>query len=397
MTEVDQAGMWTCQVHTPDGDVIGYRDGTHFVWKGIPYAAATDGEHRFRAPRPVEPWAGARNCRSFGDVAPQGKDNPVPIAPAIPMSEDCLSVNVWAIEPDGRPRPVMVWIHGGAYSLGSSAQSVYDGRRLAELGDLVLVTVNYRVGAFGFLDLSSFSTAETVFETNLGLRDQIAALEWVQRCVESFGGDPSNVTVFGESSGGASVTTLMTSPKAEGLFHRAIVQSAPATSVYGPERAAVVATRFLELVDITPDRIGELKTVDFNAARGGGRHPVLRGSDAGAGHIGARAGGRRRYRPAVSRCSVPEGILTPHPVDHRNESRRGIDLPIDEVTVDAGHVGHRHRDVSCDRERSLGPAGVPDRRNHVGLSRSIDIGWCTCDVEGRRISNADHVDRGRAQ
>ncbi|ORI17136.1 carboxylesterase [Rhodococcus sp. 1163] len=263
MTEVEQDGVWTCQVHTPDGDVIGYRDGTHFVWKGIPYAAATAGEHRFRSPRPVEPWAGARDCRRFGDVAPQGKANPVPIDPTIPMSEDCLSVNVWAPEPDGRPRPVMVWIHGGAYSLGSSAQSVYDGRRLAELGDLVLVTVNYRVGAFGFLDLSSFSTAETVFETNLGLRDQIAALEWVQRCVESFGGDPSNVTVFGESSGGASVTTLMTSPKADGLFHRAIVQSAPATSVYGPERAAAVATRFLELVDITPDRIGELKTVDF--------------------------------------------------------------------------------------------------------------------------------------
>lgn len=252
-----------CRLPTPYGDVVGYRDGAVYAWKGIPYAAPTDGEHRFRAPRAVESWSEPLDCRAFGAMAPQGLDNPVPVNPDVPMSEDCLSVNVWAPEPDGTPRPVMVWIHGGAYSLGSAAQSVYDGRHLAELGDLVIVTVNYRIGAFGFVDFSSFSTDETVFESNVGLRDQIAALEWVQRCVSSFGGDPSNVTVFGESSGGASITTLMTSPKAEGLFHRAIVQSAPATSVYGSQRAAQVASRFLELVDVTPDRIHELKTIDF--------------------------------------------------------------------------------------------------------------------------------------
>lgn len=253
----------TCRVITPHGEVIGHSDGTVYAWKGIPYAAAADGEHRFRAPRPVEPWPEPLDCRTFGAVAPQGLDNPVPIDPDLPMSEDCLSVNVWAPKPSDTPRPVMVWIHGGAYSLGSAAQTVYDGRNLAELGDLVVVTVNYRIGAFGFLDLSSFSTEDTVFETNIGLRDQIAALEWVSRCIARFGGDPSNVTVFGESSGGASVTTLMTSPKSEGLFQKAIVQSAPATSVYGQDRAALVAARFLELVDVTPDRIHELKTMDF--------------------------------------------------------------------------------------------------------------------------------------
>ncbi|MDJ0395766.1 carboxylesterase/lipase family protein [Rhodococcus sp. G-MC3] len=253
----------TCRVQIPDGEVIGHPDGAVYSWKGIPYAAATDGEYRFRAPRPVEPWSKPLDCRSFGALAPQGLDNPVPMDPNLPMSEDCLSVNVWAPEPGGTPRPVMVWIHGGAYSLGSAAQTVYDGRNLAELGDLVIVTVNYRIGAFGFLDLSSFSTEDTVFETNVGLRDQIAALEWVQRCIARFGGDTSNVTVFGESSGGASVTTLMTSPAAEGLFQKAIVQSAPATSVYGQDRAALVAARFLELVDITPDRVHELKTMDF--------------------------------------------------------------------------------------------------------------------------------------
>ncbi|OAK53714.1 carboxylesterase/lipase family protein [Rhodococcoides kyotonense] len=263
MIEVETTGEATRSVDTAYGEAIGYRDGDVFAWKGIPYAAAPEGHLRFRAPRPPQPWTEPRECRSFGAIAPQSRNGPVPIDQAIPMSEDCLSLNIWAPEPDGAPRPVMVWIHGGAYSIGSSAQSVYDGRNLAELGDLVVVTINYRLGAFGFLDLSSFTTRDAVFETNLGLRDQIAALEWVQQCIAAFGGDPERVTVFGESSGGASITTLMTSPKADGLFSQAIVQSAPSTSVYGPERAAVVASRFLELIDVTPDRIDELLSMDF--------------------------------------------------------------------------------------------------------------------------------------
>lgn len=287
----------TCQVHTPYGDAVGYRDGTVYAWKGIPYAASTDGDFRFRSPRPVEAWSEPLDCRTYRAVAPQGLDNPVPIDPALPMSEDCLSLNVWAPEPDTTPRPVMVWIHGGAYSLGSAAQTVYDGRHLSELGDVVIVTVNYRIGAFGFLDLSSFSTEDTVFESNLGLRDMIAGLEWVQRCVESFGGDPTNVTVFGESSGGASITTLMTSPKAEGLFHRAIVQSAPATSVYGPDRAAQVASRFLELVDVSPEHIDQLKTIDFKR--------IVEASDTLCYEIPTRVPGTLGLAPVVDGDIVP--------------------------------------------------------------------------------------------
>lgn len=287
----------TCHVHTPCGDVIGHRDGTVVAWKGIPYAASTGGQHRFKAPRPVEPWSEPKDCVKFGPVAPQGLDNPVPMDPDTPMSEDCLSVNVWAPEPDGTPRPVMVWIHGGAYSLGSSAQTVYDGRHLAELGDLVIVTVNYRIGAFGFLDLSSFSTEQTEFDANVGLRDMIAALRWVQESIGAFGGDASNVTLFGESSGGASVTTLMTSPATEGLFHRAIVQSAPATSVYGQDRAAQVAARFLEIVDVTPDRIDELKTIDMQR--------LVAASDTLCYDVPARVPGTLGLAPVVDGEIVP--------------------------------------------------------------------------------------------
>lgn len=261
------SGTTVC-VSTPYGDVLGYRAGvgaSHiFAWKAIPYAAPPVGEYRFRSPRPPQPWSGVLDGREFGAMAPQGRDSPVPMDPALPVSEDCLTLNVWAPRPDGNLRPVLVWIHGGAYSLGSSAQSVYDGRNLSENGDAVVVTINYRLGAFGFLDLSSYSTDQHTFETNLGLRDQIAALAWVRECISAFGGDPEQVTVFGESSGGASITTLMVSPAAEGLFHRAIVQSAPATSVYGPERGAAMAARFLELVGVDPADIGELRDMHFN-------------------------------------------------------------------------------------------------------------------------------------
>ncbi|MFE3291816.1 carboxylesterase/lipase family protein [Rhodococcus sp. NPDC059234] len=247
----------TLSVDTPDGAVRGYADGAVFVWKGIPYATAGR-ERRFRSPLPPTPWNDERDCREFGPIAPQAKAMQVPMDPAMTADEDCLSANVWAPRPDGEPRPVMVWVHGGAYCVGSSSQTVYDGRRLAELGDVVVVTVNYRLGVMGFLDLSSCGQG---FQANVGLRDLIAALEWVRRSIAAFGGDPGNVTVFGESSGAGSITTLMTSPRAEGLFHRAIAQSAPATSVYGAERAAAVAARYLELVGVDagePDRLLEL-------------------------------------------------------------------------------------------------------------------------------------------
>jgi para-nitrobenzyl esterase len=246
-------------VRVSGGDVRGHRAGELLVWKGIPYASAGE-ERRFRSALPVTGWDGIRDCTDFGPIAPQAKAMQVPMDPNMVQAEDCLSLNVWAPRPDGVPRPVMVWIHGGAYCVGASSQTVYDGRRLAEAGDLIVVTINYRLGVFGFLDLSSFGDG---FESNVGLRDQITALEWIRDNIAAFGGDPGAVTVFGESSGAGSITTLMTSPRAEGLFHRAIAQSAPATSVYGADRAAAVATRFLELAGIEPTAAGMLLDLPF--------------------------------------------------------------------------------------------------------------------------------------
>lgn len=294
---VDETDASGPVVLTKYGPVAGVHDGPIRVWKGIPYAAPPAGDSRFRAPITPEPWDDVRDCTQFGSMAPQGTAVAVPVDPALRPGEDCLWLNVWSPGATADPRPVLVWIHGGAYCLGSSAQKIYDGKKLAELGDCVVVSVNYRLGALGFLDLSSYSTDEDVFETNLGLRDQMAALEWVRDNIGEFGGDPGNVTAFGESSGAGSITTMMTSPRAEGLFHRAIAQSPPATSVYGPERAAGVARRFLELLDVKPDRVGDLNHLPIMR--------IIEASDVLVDEISVKVPGTLAMAPVVDCDIVP--------------------------------------------------------------------------------------------
>lgn len=251
-------------VSTTAGRVQGDRVGHCARWRGIPYATPPEGDLRYRSPEPAKKWRDVRPALSFGNVSPQPTTKMIPLPPHIVQSEDCLSLNVWAPEAaltDGRPRPVMVWLHGGAYFIGFSAQPIYNGRALAEHGDVIVVTLNYRLGALGFLDFREFLGSSA--ETNLGLRDILLALHWVRDNIAAFGGNPENVTLFGESAGGGCVTTLMTMPAASGLFHRAIAQSPPVTSVYGPERPALIAGTFLELAGVDPDRAAtDLRKVD---------------------------------------------------------------------------------------------------------------------------------------
>ncbi|MFI8294202.1 carboxylesterase/lipase family protein [Streptomyces sp. NPDC085614] len=207
-------------------------DGMH-VALGIPYARPPFGARRLREPAPVPPWSGVRDCTRFGPVAPQSAE--LPGAPAWdPRQEDVLSLNVWSpVGEQGPGLPVLLWIHGGAYTFGSSAQPDHDGTTLARAG-LVVVTCNYRVGFEGFGHVPGLPD-------NRGLLDQIAALRWVRENIRAFGGDPGNVTVAGQSAGGGSIACLMAAPRAEGLFRRALVHSVP--DAYFPQEFAAALSR----------------------------------------------------------------------------------------------------------------------------------------------------------
>ena len=230
----------------------GIREGGTIAWRGIPYAAPPIDGLRFRAPRRVVHWQGIRHAVVFGRVAAQARRGQFAgVARDVPSGEDCLTINVVAPSsaPIGVPAlPVMVFIHGGGYSTGSSRDFSGQGRNFVGTGKVVYVSFNYRLGALGYLDFSRYSTPGRPIDSNLGLRDQVAALRWVRRNIRAFGGDPHRVTVFGESAGANSVTTLMATPSARGLFARAIAQSAPPNAVYSRAEAAVWAGEFVEIL-----------------------------------------------------------------------------------------------------------------------------------------------------
>jgi len=236
-------------VATRSGRVEGRFVRGRAVFRGVPYAAPPVGERRFRAPVPPEPWTGVRDARGHAPAAPQNEAM-IRILSALAgtgpagVGDDCLTVNVWTPAADDAKRPVLVWIHGGAFLMGSGGALVYDGGSLAARGDLVVVTVNYRLGAFGFLSFGESAPAGFA-DSNPGLRDQVAALEWVRDNIAAFGGDPERVTIFGESAGAMSVGTLLATPAARGLFRGAIAQSGAMHNVSTPEASARVAETFL--------------------------------------------------------------------------------------------------------------------------------------------------------
>lgn len=291
----------------PAGSFCGVREGDVRVWRGIRYAQPPTGELRWREPVPADDIAGVVEAVEFGPVCPQPPNPGVGVPSDAVFDEDCLFLNVWAPEegaeatgPD--PLPVMVWLHGGAYLYGSGSQSLYDGTALARDGVLV-VTLNYRLGAFGFLDLTRCGEPGE-FDGNLALRDVLLALEWVQRNIRAFGGDPEQVTVFGESAGGGLVTTLLAVPRAAGLFHRAIAQSSPASSIYGEDRAFRTARRFLAELGVSVGDAGELReegpTVD----------ELLRASAKVFAEIPSEAPGTIAFAPVIDGDLLPEAPVT---------------------------------------------------------------------------------------
>lgn len=238
------------------GRIRGRRRGGVWAFSGIPFAGSTAGAGRWRPPAPPSSWTGVRDATVFGPVAPQPPAVPGMTVPGDPaeQSEDCLTLNVWTPAVDGGRRPVMVWVHGGGFTSGSGAGLLYRGGDLARHGDVVVVTMNYRLGALGFLAHPALAEGldPPAAAGNWGLLDQVAALRWVREHASTFGGDPGNVTVFGESAGAMSVSALLGMPAARGLYHRAIVQSGPPYT-HSPAQAQRAAEELAAVLGI--DRI----------------------------------------------------------------------------------------------------------------------------------------------
>jgi len=245
---VTSTGEGGVVVVTTSGPVRGDSQGGVRVFRGIRFAEAPVGSLRFRPPVEPKPWKEVRPALDFAPACPQLVSiDPTENSNSV-QSEDCLAVNVWTPAADTKKRPVMVFIHGGAFIEGSARNTGYDGAALAERGDLVVVSAQYRLGPFGFLELAEIAGADYAGSGNNGIRDQIAALRWVQKNIARFGGDPSNVTIFGESVGATSVGILLAVPEARGLFHRAILESNSAARVgHDLPTARRLARQFLKV------------------------------------------------------------------------------------------------------------------------------------------------------
>ena len=248
------------------GRISGLRKDGILRFAGLPFARPPIGALRWRMPEPSEPWIGVRDATRFGPVCPQA---PTQLEMLIgstlgEQAEDCLYLNVWTPACDGVKRPVMVWIHGGAFMIGAGSQAVYNGEALAAR-DVVVVTINYRLGAFGFVDLRDATDGALPGSGAEGLADQILALHWVKKNISEFGGDPGNITLFGESAGGMSTAALLAAPAARGLFHKAIAQSGAAHIGYDRERAAQVACAVLDELGLSPRDVARALDVPYGA------------------------------------------------------------------------------------------------------------------------------------
>ena len=312
-------------VTTESGQVAGYREGSTYIYKGIPYAKA----ERFMPPEPIEKWEGVRSCRQYGPTAPQGARagwRADESAYAFNWDdgfagEDCQRLNIWTQGVnDGKKRPVMVWLHGGGYSAGSGQElPSYDGRHLSQK-DVVVVSLNHRLNVLGFLDLSAFGE-KYAKSGNVGMLDIIAALKWVKQNIAQFGGDPDNVTIFGQSGGGGKVSTLMSMPDAKGLFHKAIVQSGSTLTTMTSDLSRRIGVAILEELHLQSSQIDSLKNVPYEKLLAAGAAAIERVKKENAGSNAATSK-LFGWSPTVDGAVLPRHPFSP---DAPEQSR---DIPM---------------------------------------------------------------------
>jgi para-nitrobenzyl esterase len=291
-------------VETSAGKLQGVEADGVKIFKGVQYGAPPEGAARFKAPLPVKKWAGVKEALAYGHCAPQGNslvrntparggglslegENPT-------FAEDCLYLNVWTPGLDNGKRPVLVWLHGGGWSTGSGGSVLYDGTNMARTQDVVVLTINHRLNVFGYLDLSA-AGKEYQDSSCAGLHDVVLALKWVKENIGRFGGDANNVTIFGESGGGRKVSALMAMPAAQGLFHRAVVESGSALRMDTKEVALERTQKLFDALQLNPKQVDKLLALP---------------ADALLGAVGKATAGTGQFRPSTGSPSMPA-----HPFD----------------------------------------------------------------------------------
>lgn len=318
-----EAGPDIAVANTQSGKVQGYISNGIYTYHGIPYAQA---DERFVEAHEVEPWEGVRMAFDYGPISPQEATGNIPGGDN--MDNNCQNLNIWTpgIQDEGK-RPVMVWLHGGGFSTGSSIeQTYYDGENLSKKGDVVVVSVNHRLNVLGHLNLSQYGD-QYKNSANVGMTDIIDALQWIQDSIEEFGGDPDNVTVFGESGGGAKVLALMTSPYAKGLFHKGIVESGATETmgvIFTPEDASERVTELtLEKLGITPDRIDELQNVSYEELTAASNEALAQAGEEFQIPAALGSGYSLSWEPVVDGDFLPTD-----PVTEDSFAEAGRDIPL---------------------------------------------------------------------
>ena len=332
-------------VSTLSGQLLGQQLEGCVAFRGVPYGAPTGGANRFMPPQPRAPWQGVRDATRFGNISPQ------PAGPIIPeeidseahepQGEDCLMLNVWTPKVGPGRRPVMVWFHGGGYAVGGGSAPWYRGERLASRHDVVLVSINHRLNVFGFLYLGDLNPAFANV-ANVGMLDCVAALEWVRDNIAAFGGDPGNVTIFGESGGAGKVSCLMGMPAARGLYHRAVAESGGALKLGRPEQATTTARAMLDKLGVAPTDTARIQSLPIEE--------IIKATPAGfqsmAPIVDGRSIPRDPFDPAAPEFSADVPFMTG---SNLTESTFFLDTPIDPLTEDELHAhvqGYCHVDAA---------------------------------------------------